>query len=166
MDLISLAQVRQQLQGQLDAHWDGLALCPRTCATQGARLCTYEAWFAATHPRRHCLGISVSATTLRLFLRFRTGCHGLPVDQGRRGNRVPRLERYCNLCNSQAIGDERHIVFECPALHDLRARHACLFRPDITTMRQFMWQDDLVQVAHFITHSLARVYDGLETVNI
>ena len=166
MDLISLAQVRQQLQGRLDAHWDGLALCPRTCATQGARLCTYEAWFAATHPRRHCLGISVSATTLRLFLRFRTGCHGLPVDQGRRGNRVPRLERYCNLCNSQAIGDERHIVFECPALRDLRARHACLFRPDITTMRQFMWQDDLVQVAHFIKHSLARVYDGLETVNI
>ena len=38
MDPISLAQVRQQLQGHLDAHWDGLALCPRTCAPQGARL--------------------------------------------------------------------------------------------------------------------------------
>jgi hypothetical protein len=166
MDQISLAQVRQQLQGQLDAHWENLALCPRTCATQGARLCTYENWFAATRPRRHCLRISVSATTLRLFLRFRTGCHGLPVDQGRWGNRVPRSERFCHLCNTQAIGDERHIVFECPALHDLRARYNSLFRPSITTMRQFMWQDDLVQVAHFIRLSLGRVYTDLDTVNI
>ena len=36
MDQISLAQVRQQLQGHLDAQWEGVALCPRTCATQGA----------------------------------------------------------------------------------------------------------------------------------
>ena len=36
----------------------------------------------------------------------------------------------------------------------------------VSFMRQLMWQDDLVQVAHFIKHSLARVYDGLETVNI
>jgi hypothetical protein len=73
----------------------------------------------------------------------------------------------------QAIGDERqrrrerkketkhdpgtpwetqHIVFECPALHDLRARCNSLFRHSITTTskRLFMWQDDLVQVAQFI----------------
>jgi hypothetical protein len=43
-----------------------------------------------------------------------------------------------------------------------------LFRPSITTMRQFMWQDDLVQVAHlnFIRLSLGRVYTHLDTVNI
>ena len=166
MDPISLAQVRQQLQGQLNEQWESLDVCPRTCATQGARLCTYETWFVAPHPRRHCLRISVSATTLRHFLRFRTGCHGLPVDQGRWGNRVPRLQRFCQLCNNQAIGDERHIVFECPALHDLRARYDSLFRPSITTMRQFMWQDDLAQVAQFIKLSLERVYAGLQTVDI
>ena len=88
MDQISLAKVRQQLQGQLDAHahWEGVASCPRTRATPGARLCTYENWFAATRPRRNCLRISVSAKTLRLFLRFRTGCHNSPIDKGRRGN--------------------------------------------------------------------------------
>ena len=118
--------------------------------------------FAATRPRRHCLGLPVSATTLSLFLRFRTGCHGLPVDQGRWGTRVPRSERFCHLCNIQAIGDERHIVFECPALHDLRARYDSLFRPSITTMRQFMWQADLVQVAQFIRLSLGRVYTDLK----
>jgi hypothetical protein len=33
-------------------------------------------------------------------------------------------------------------------------------------MRQFMWQDDLVHVAHFIRLSLGRVYTDLDTVNI
>ncbi len=47
---------------------------------------------------------------------FRTGCHDLPINQGRRGNRVPRFQRFCQLYHTQAIGDERHIVFECPAL--------------------------------------------------
>ena len=61
---------------------------------------------------------------------------------------------------------ERHIVFECPALHDLRARCDSLFRPSISTMRQFMWQDDLVQVAQFIRLSLGRVYNGLDTVDM
>ena len=99
-------------------------------------------------------------------LRFRTGCHNLAIDQGRRGNQVPRLDRFCQMCNTRAIGDERHIDFECPALHDLRARYDSLFRPSITTMRQFMWQDDLVQVAQFIRLSLGRVNTDLDTVNI
>jgi hypothetical protein len=51
----------------------------------------------------------------------RTGCHDLRIDPGIRGNQVPRLQRFCQLCNNQAIDDERHIVLECPALHDLRA---------------------------------------------
>jgi len=108
----------------------------------------------------------VSVKRLRLFLRFRTGCHNLPIDQGRRGHRVPRLERFCQLCTTQAIGDERHIVFACPALQDLRARCDSLFRPSITTLRQFIWQDDLVQVAQYIRLSLERVYTGLDTVDI
>ena len=43
-----------------------------------------------------------------------------------------------------------------------------LYQGIITTMRQFMimWQNDLVQVAHFIKLSLGRVYTDLDTVNI
>ena len=165
MDKICMAQVTQALQAQLDAQWEGVAFCPRTCATQGARLCTYERWFTPFTPRS-CLKIPVSAKTLRLFLRFRTGCHNLPVDHGRRGTRVPRLQRFCQLCNTQTIGDERHLVFECPALGDLRTRYATLFRPSIITMRQFMWQDNLVQVAQFIKDSLERVYKGFQAQDI
>jgi hypothetical protein len=45
-------------------------------------------------------------------------------------------------------------------------RYDSLFRPSIITKRQFMWQDDLVQVAQFIRLSLGRVYNGLDTADI
>ena len=48
------------------------------------------------------------------FLRFRAGCHGLPVDVGRETG-VPRLQRVCAKCHGPAVYDERHVVFECPA---------------------------------------------------
>ena len=57
------------------------------------------------------------------------------------------------------------IVLECPALHDLRARCLGFFRPSITTMRYFMWQDDSEQVAQYIKLSLGRVNAGSDTVN-
>ena len=42
------------------------------------------------------------------------------------------------------------------------------FLPDDSAkdMLSFMWQDDLVHVAHFIRLSLGRVYTDLDTVNI
>lgn len=52
---------------------------------------------AATHPVRRCLRILVSITTLPLFLRFRTGCHDLSLDQGRWRNRATSLKTFLSI---------------------------------------------------------------------
>ena len=54
----------------------------------------------------NCTGFSGSAWGLIL------------VEEGRHFN-LPRASRVCDLCNTGALGDERHKLLECPALADL-----------------------------------------------
>ena len=77
------------------------------------------------------------------------GCHSLPIVRGRRSG-VPRRLRLCSYCASHSVGDERHFVFDCVALQPIRVLYLDLFGPVIVTMQQFMWQDNLVRVAHFV----------------
>lgn len=133
----------------------GLHSCPRTCPTSGAMLCTYVRWFL--RPSRvtsTLLALPVSGGTLRTFLRFRSGCHGLPNDVGRRDG-TPRLRRFCPKCDDRVLGDEYHLVFECPAVAHLRLRYAALFVPQGQTMLQFLWQRDMVSVVRFVRDCLA-----------
>ena len=51
---------------------------------------------------------------------------------------------------SKLFGDERHLVFECPALQSIRDKYPGLFGADIVSMQQFMWQLDIVGIAHFV----------------
>ena len=113
------------------AKWRGLQQCPRTCASSEVMLVTYSAWFQRP---QHCvtdlLKLRISPRRLRALLRFRTGCHGLPVDVLRRGrNRVQRHLRVCSVCGSGQVCDEQHLVFECGALQHLRLQRAHLFVP-------------------------------------
>ena len=55
------------------------------------------------------------------------------------------------------MGDEQHLVFECPILQHVRDRYARLFSGD-HTMRLFMWQTDLLAVAKFLDECLDLVY--------
>ncbi len=75
------------------------------------------------------------------------GCHCLPNVLGRR-YKVSRAQRHCHLCDMHALGDERHLVFECPGMQGIRDRYPSLFA--VTTMQHFMWQDDIVGVALFV----------------
>ena len=68
------------------------------------------------------------------------------VVQGRRTG-APRAQRLCLLCDQRAVGDERHMVFECPALQSVRDKYAALFLDGASTMQQFMWQQDVIGVA-------------------
>jgi hypothetical protein len=53
-------------------------------------------------------------------------------------------------CAQQAPGDERHLVFQCPALQPIRCTYPGLFGADIVTIQQFMWQLDIVRFAQFV----------------
>ena len=151
-----------KLKAKYDAVWQDLPFSPRTCPSQGASLCTYDAWFARPshiHPKT-IFRLPLSAGCVQSLLRFRLGCHNLPWDLGRRQG-VPRLHRVCTLCAGEHLGDEQHVVFECPGLQAIRDRHLGLFGEHAATMIQFMWQDDIRGVAVFIKECL-EVYYGTD----
>ncbi len=56
-------------------------------------------------------------------MRFRLGCHELPVEIGRRAG-VLRRNRLCTRCSLGLVGDEKHMIFECPAVGPLRDVYA------------------------------------------
>jgi len=132
---------------------------PRTCPSQGVIVCTYARWFQQptwARNRAPLTSLSLPPDTLRLFLRFRSGCSGLPIDTGRhrRPFPIPRAQRFCAKCASQSIGDKFHVIFECPALDALRVQFSALFTPDMQSMLGFMWQKDTCAVAVFVARCL------------
>ena len=96
--------------------WEGLHISPRTCPSKGAKLCTYHRWFArAGRVQEPYYELPLSNLSMRRLFRFRLGAHHLPVEMGRRDGHA-RVARVCPLCSGGHVGDERHLVFECPAL--------------------------------------------------
>ena len=65
---------------------------------------------------------------------------------------VPRSQRLCPLCQAP-YSDERHTLLECTAMSLLREKYQQLFCPHVS-MRQFMWQNDLPQLARFVIECL------------
>ena len=103
------------------------------------------------------LDIPALAACMKGLLRFRMGCHRLPRDEGSWARpHVPRLQRVCHLSTTGALGDERHVIYECPELRDVRAQWPHLFEgPE--TMKAFLWQDDLIGVARFVNMCLKKM---------
>ena len=159
MDTIDITALRQHVAQQRDTIWDGLDICPRTCPREKSRCCTYARWFARP-PEKHArslLDIPVSASCMKGLLRFRMGCHRLPRDEGSWARpRIPRLERICHLCATGTLGDEKHLIFECPELQCFREQWPHLFEGP-QTMRGFMWQDDLIGVAKFVNACIRKM---------
>ena len=96
----------------------------------------------------------LSARCMRVLLRLRMGAHSPPVVLGRRTG-APRPQRLCQRCDQHAVGDQRHMVFECAALQCVRDEYAALTVHGACTMQQFMWQVDLTGVAYFIKDCFA-----------
>ena len=116
LDQIDISALAFMLSQRRDAVWSSLDICltSRTCPSLNAKLCTYATWFARPTEKhaRSLLDLPVSRRCMQRFLRFRMGCHGLPRDIAAWAG-IPRLQRFCNICQHRTIGDEKHLVFEC-----------------------------------------------------
>ena len=91
--------------------------------------------------------LKISPTKIRQMLRFRLGCHNLPVVSGRH-NGIPRHERTCPRYHT-GRRDEKHLVFECSALDDIRQEFQILFCGTFD-MCTFMNQPNKYAVVDFI----------------
>ena len=148
LDVCLALKLKQELLGLDD--------CPRACSSHKAMLCTHQSWFARPPwAVESLLSIPIRAALIWDFFRFRTGCHGLPVESGRRLG-VPHSHWFCNNCHDNCIGDEYHVIFECQALGGLREKYRHIYNPRNSTMKQFLWQHDLLSVMCFVKEALER----------
>ena len=89
---------------------------PRTAPSKGAKLCTYHHWFGRPSSLRFepYYDLPMGISQLRALVQFRLGSHTLPIEQGRlaRPSLLRHLRR-CTVCDTQAVGDEVHCVFDC-----------------------------------------------------
>ena len=140
------------------ASFDSLPQDPRLAPSAGVKLCTYHRWFG--RPRNAACPSywesPMGNAKLHRILRFRMGSHHLPVEEGRHFN-LPRASRVCNLCNTDALGDERHMLLECPALADLRLQFSSLLLPCSGVMRRLLWAKDQHEVCRYIIACLDRM---------
>ena len=140
------------------ASFDSLPQDPRLAPSAGVKLCTYHRWVGRPQ-NAACPSYWESPmgnAKLHRILRLRMGSHHLPVEEGRPFN-LPRASRVCNLCNTDALGDERHMLLECPALADLRLQFSSLLLPCSGVMRRLLWAKDQHEVCRYIIACLDRM---------
>ena len=100
-----------------------------------------------------------SRARLRHLAQLRTGSHQLRVETGRwERPAVAREERICRRCQSGEVDDEHHMVFDCPALEEVRVQHIGLFAGS-ADLRSFLEQESS-QVAAFVSAGFAAVVSG------
>jgi hypothetical protein len=97
-----------------------------------------------------------SRAQLRRLAQLRTGSHQLRVETGRwERPMVSRDERFCQRCLSGEVDDEHHMVFDCPALEEVRVQHVGLFAGS-ADLRSYLAQESS-QVAAFVSAGFAAV---------
>ena len=140
------------------ASFDSLPQDPKLAPSAGVKLCTYHRWFGRPQ-NAACPSYWESPmgnAKLHRILRFRMGSHHLPIEEGRHFNQ-PRASRVCNLCNTAALGDERHMLLECPALAGLRLHFSSLLMSCSSVMRRLLWAKDQHEVSRYIIACLDRM---------
>ena len=109
---------------------------------QALHIYTYFAWFLRPNQLKAVpyFEIPMPISRLQLLMQFRMGSHALPVEQGRLARpAIPRQLRRCTLCETRALGDERHFVFDCPHFTHIRRQFSLLYRDADGTMQCFVW---------------------------
>ena len=138
--------------------FDAVPLDPRLSSSSGVKLCTYQRWFARP-AGSHCPNywdVPMGTAKLQRIFRFRMGSHMLPIEQGRH-LQLPRHRRVCKLCRTGALGDERHLLLECPALADVRTEFSQLIAHCSGIMARLVWFKDQPLVSRYIIACLDMV---------
>lgn len=152
MPCIDIDAVMALHDAREEACWANVHDCPQTCPPEGASLTKYARWFAAPVgvSRSPFIDLSLGLSRVRTVIRFRLGCHALPVVVLRHARpRVPRADRLCLRCDMRALGDEQHLLLECPSVQGVRELYPHLF-PIGCTMREFIRHEDIYAVARCI----------------
>ena len=63
--------------------------------------------------------INLPESLVYTMIKFRCSNHKLPIEQGRKFG-IERENRICNKCDLNSVGDEFHLIFECPAVSEDR----------------------------------------------
>ena len=98
----------------------------------------------------------MSLAKLQRNLRFCMGSHLLLIELGRH-LRLPRHRRVCRLCHTGALGDERQMLLECPALADLRDEFSTLVAECAGVIARLVWARDQPMVSRYIIACLDRM---------
>ena len=118
--ILDVAVVVAALKADFEDSRVTSAGCPRQAPTSGVVKYTYAQWFQSYGAHRHYCQLPVSGRNMQRFLQFRLGCHKLPTATGRCAG-VVRASRHCTFYSAGALGDERHLVFDCASLVALQA---------------------------------------------
>ena len=96
----------------LKADLQGLGASTVSCPSSILWCSTYDKWFQPFSKCRRYCQLPISGKNMKRFLQFRLGCRKLPITTGRPtgGARACRL---CTFGDAGAVGDEKHLVFEC-----------------------------------------------------
>ena len=80
----------------------------------------------------------------------------LRMEQGRH-LQLPRHRVSCKLCHAGALGDERHLRLECPALADVLTQYSKLIAHCSGIMARLVWFKDQPLVSRYIIACLDTV---------
>ena len=121
---VDCGSVMQAVWSMFSSFWEGIPDTPEQPECVGRPSATYkkfamqgeglEVGRAASH-----LYHNISFNKQRVLTRFRASCFPLAANLGRRQN-TPYAERICTRCGQAAVDNEHHVLFDCPAFHDLR----------------------------------------------
>ena len=104
---------------------------------------------------------TLSPYNRKLFCKFRTINHKLPIEVGRYSGR-PRFTRNCDKCDMEELGDEFHFILQCPTLSDLRRTYLpiyCQNRPNIHKFESIMSSNAIpinIKLARYIRLAFKR----------
>ena len=68
-----------------------------------------------------------------------------------------KSQRVCRLSGKGQLGDEQHILLECPALSDIRAELADKITQSSAVMARLVWAEDQARIGRYIAAGLNRL---------